>query len=46
MHLCCYEAKQRNLKLKTQPTQLFGYLPLALTALKGFKQKAMILHEK
>ncbi len=27
-HLCCYEAKLVNLKLKTQPKQLLGYLPL------------------
>jgi hypothetical protein len=29
MHLFCYEAKQPNLKLKTRPKQLLGYLPLA-----------------
>jgi hypothetical protein len=27
--LFCYEAKQPNLKLKTQPKQLFGSLPIA-----------------
>jgi hypothetical protein len=30
----CYEAKQPNLKLKTQPEQLLGSLPIAL-ALPG-----------
>jgi hypothetical protein len=25
MHLCCHEAKQPNLMLKTQPKQLLGY---------------------
>jgi hypothetical protein len=29
MNLCCYEAKQPNLNLKTQPKQLLGYCPLA-----------------
>ncbi len=29
MNLCYYEAKQPNLKLKTQPKQLLGYCPLA-----------------
>ncbi len=29
MHLCCYEAKRPNLKLKTRPKRLLGYLPLA-----------------
>jgi hypothetical protein len=29
VHLCCFEAKWPNLKLKTQPKQLLGYLPLA-----------------
>jgi hypothetical protein len=29
MHLFSYEAKQPNLKLKTRPKQLLGYLPLA-----------------
>jgi hypothetical protein len=29
MHLCCYEAKQPNLKLKTRSKQLLGSLPLA-----------------
>jgi len=29
MNLFCYEAKQRNLKLKTRPKQLLGSLPLA-----------------
>jgi hypothetical protein len=28
-HLFCYEAKQTNLKLKAQPKQLLGSLPLA-----------------
>ncbi len=28
-NLCCYEAKQPNLKLKTRPKQLLGSLPLA-----------------
>jgi len=28
-HLFCYEAKQPNLKLKTQPKQVLGYLPMA-----------------
>jgi hypothetical protein len=28
MHLYCYEAKQLNLKLKTQPKQLLGSLPI------------------
>ncbi len=28
MHLFGYEAKQPNLKLKTRPKQLLGYLPL------------------
>ncbi len=31
MHLCCYEAKQPNLKLKTHLKQLLGSLPLAFT---------------
>jgi hypothetical protein len=31
MHLCSYEAKQPNLKLKTQPKQRLGSLPLAFT---------------
>jgi hypothetical protein len=36
MHLCFYEAKQPNLKLKTWPKQLLGSLPItfALSALK------------
>jgi hypothetical protein len=29
MHLFSYEAKQPNLKLKTRPKQLLGYLPFA-----------------
>jgi hypothetical protein len=29
MHLCCLEAKWPSLKLKTQPKQLLGSLPLA-----------------
>jgi hypothetical protein len=35
MHLCCYEAKMPNLKLKTQPNQPLGYirLDIALTDL-------------
>jgi hypothetical protein len=33
MHLCCYEAKRPNLKLKTLPRQLLGSLPLAFMLL-------------
>ncbi len=29
MHLCCYEVKRPNLKLKTWPEQLLGFLSLA-----------------
>ncbi len=29
MHLNCYEAKWPDLRLKTRPKQLVGYLPLA-----------------
>ncbi len=29
MHLCCYEAKQPKVKLKTRPKQLLGSLPIA-----------------
>ncbi len=28
MHFLCYRVKLTNLKLKTQPEQLLGYLPL------------------
>jgi hypothetical protein len=28
IHLCCYEAKLTNLKLKTRPKQLLGSIPL------------------
>jgi hypothetical protein len=30
MHLCCYEAQLSDLKLKTRPEQLLGYLPLGI----------------
>ncbi len=33
MHLCFYEAKWPNLKLKTRLKQLLGYLPLAFALL-------------
>jgi hypothetical protein len=44
MHLSCHEAKRHNLKLKTLPKQLLGYLPLAFALRNismysfGFKQ--------
>jgi hypothetical protein len=28
MHLCCFEVKLPNLKLKTRPKQLLGFSPL------------------
>jgi hypothetical protein len=31
VHLLCYGLKLPNLKLKTQPKQLLGYLPLNIT---------------
>jgi hypothetical protein len=40
MHLFCYEAKQPNLKLKTWPEQLLGYLLLAF-ALPGYSNTTL-----
>jgi hypothetical protein len=34
MHLCCYVAKWPNLKLKAQPKQLLGSIPLAFKFLE------------
>ncbi len=39
MYLFSYEAKQPNLKLKTRPKQLLGYLPFAF-ALPDEAEKA------
>jgi hypothetical protein len=43
LHLCCYEAKRPNLKLKTQPKQLLGSLPLAFVLLgqKNWRQNQL-----
>jgi hypothetical protein len=38
MPFCCYEAKQPNLMLKTQPEQLLGSLLLAFALLGYYNQ--------
>jgi hypothetical protein len=38
-HLLCYGVKQPNLKLKTQPKQLLGSLPLDISLLDYNQQK-------
>jgi hypothetical protein len=47
MHLCCYEAKQPILKLKTRSKQLLGSLPLAFVLPgQSFKFEVMVVLTK